>query len=121
LADELPGLVEVLGVVALTEGAEYRNHLSESRRIRDSERMTQMSSMRENIKFKGKLRGRGRNAECSGIAVKATKLGSGEYEYVNFIIDWVTPDDLPEGDYQLFVFDRVVPFLYRNSQWRAQI
>jgi hypothetical protein len=77
-----------------------------------------MASNREIVMLPGRLKGMGREADCTVGAVKVSLPGTNVSHYAKCSIHH-EPSDLPEGQYQVTFGGETVPVQKRNGAWLA--
>ena len=79
-----------------------------------------MSTIREPVKFRGRLSGQGQNAECVVSAIKLTLRPDGPSDYARYSVESVSKT-LPEGDYELAIANgKTLPVCQHRGQWLAR-
>ena len=77
-----------------------------------------MASHREVVMLPGRLKGMGREADCTVGAVEVSLPGTNLSEYTKCSIH-EAPNDLPDGQYQLTFGGQTVPVQKRDGSWLA--
>lgn len=75
-----------------------------------------MASSRERVCFPGKLRGEGREADCTVWATRVDAPGNGPPAYVEYAIKDVSKP-LPEGNYTVSTNGEAIPVRYHGGYW----
>lgn len=75
-----------------------------------------MPSHRENVMLSGRLRGMGRDADCTVRAEKVSLPGTNQSKYANFTIH-EEPKDLPDGQYDVTFEHRAARLQRLNGVW----
>jgi hypothetical protein len=87
-------------------------------RVRETPKgKSKLSSTRENVRFRGVLRGRGQEATCTIEAIKVTIPGGGASALTRKRVVGVSKE-LPEGVYHLSVNGEVSAVRYSNGHWQ---
>ena len=79
-----------------------------------------MASHRETVMLAGRLRGMGRDVECSVNAVRVSLPNSYEYEYARMMI-LNEPKDLPDGQYEVTSDGRTSKVQRKFGAWIAGV